>query len=165
MSFDTYKVYLRCSGVTVLGKAIWHGVHQFACRCIVGINIYLTELTERTKIVNTTGMVIVYVCKQHGINLTKRLREHLLSKVWPRVYEYSRVIGLHQCRATQPLIVLVCTFTNATVAAYRWYSHRCSGAEKNNFHNLSLPFHTTCCKFHNNLFQVFCGSGNIFTSG
>ena len=114
----------------MLRKAIWDGMHQGIGRDIVGIDIYLAELTERAQVVYTARMVVVDMSQQHRVNLAERLREHLLTEVGTGVYEYSRVFCLHQSRAAQTLVVRVGAKTRPARASYRRHSYRCSCSEK-----------------------------------
>jgi hypothetical protein len=71
---------------------------------------------------------------QNSVDTTERLRKNLLTEIGTGINEDTCTVGLYQYRATQTLILGVCTLTNLTLATYHGYATRCACAEECDSH-------------------------------
>lgn len=63
----------------------------------IGIDRNIGKTTERAQIIQTTHMVIVFVCHQYAVYLLKRRStQHLFPEVRTTIYQYHRIIRMQQ---------------------------------------------------------------------
>ena len=65
--------------------------------CIRDRDRNIGKTTERAQIIQTTHMVIVFVCHQYaGYLLKRRSTQHLVPEVRTTIYQYHRIIRMQQ---------------------------------------------------------------------
>ena len=86
---DANKVDGRNTRVTLLlwREAIRNALLKVRGTEVLGIDVDLTKLHVRTKVVKSSHMVVVLMSDKHAIQLAERNRQHLLAKVRATVKE------------------------------------------------------------------------------
>jgi hypothetical protein len=93
---DANKVDGRNTRVTLLlwREAIRNALLKVRGTEVLGIDVDLTKLHVRTKVVKSSHMVVVLMCDEYAIQLVERNCQHLLAKVRATINENVLVLYL-----------------------------------------------------------------------
>jgi hypothetical protein len=86
-------------------------------------------MVERPNIIHTDDMVIVFMGKEDGIQVSDVCPKHLLPKIRTSIDENVPVTVAQEYRRPEPIVVRVVRDAYVTLATYDRYSLRCSSAE------------------------------------
>ena len=98
-------------------KTIWHSNRQRFRHTLVTIDIDITIFAERTQVVYSPYMVIVFMGNQQPIYFSERHSEHLLPDIRTGIYQQPGALCLYHGSAPQPLVLRISTATHVTLTA------------------------------------------------
>ena len=123
--FNIIQGNMRYTRIKVFRKAIRHAVLQTSGSIIFRIHRNVTKLTERSQIVQTTHMVIMFMGNQHSVYRTKIIQpKHLFAKIRTAVDKNTYSVYFYQTGTTQTVVTRVGTCTYFTSTSHLRHSRR-----------------------------------------
>ena len=118
------------------GETIRNAFHQVVGTELFGIDIHIAKDAIGTQVVESTHMVIVLMCDEHGIKRFEVDAKHLLTEIGSTVNKDTLATHFNQCRSAQPLVLRICRCANLTRTPYLRHSTRGSRTKYCDFHKI-----------------------------
>ena len=96
----------------------------------VDVHRLLLQQVEGAHVIQSSGVVLVIMGEQYGIQMAYVGAQHLVAEVRTRVHEYVQSVAVYQRRGPQPLVARVGRSADGAAAAYHRHSLGGAGTQE-----------------------------------
>jgi hypothetical protein len=124
------KMQTRHTRIEYLAKEIWQTFTQMSTSEVIGINVNVAKATERSQIIDTSRVVVMFVGEQYAIEAIEGNMQHLFAKVWSTINKYACCTGIYQYGHTQTAVASIRRGAYGTWASHLGDTSRGSSTKK-----------------------------------